>query len=580
MANVLLICYRHDRDGGHVVDVDAILRTIIPADVSAETVVQIASRVVLGVADPVQCMRVAGASACLGLLLEPSENWYQVASGKPEGAFAIFRSDEAAIELITDALGQRTIWYAQTESVFVASTSQRAIVQVLGDFTPNPDVYPWMLATGTLGPMLSWDRRIRMVPPNSIVTLDRRTWKADAQCEKLPFFQSTEPAMELERRYRSVLEDTFRRISLDCSRLILPLSGGYDSRAILMMLQDRSDLRCFTIAPPSTNKYNTARIASQLADHYELPIQFVERENASDRAETVLDRFVLASEGRIDGITGYQDGFQLFSGLRKQGVEAVVWGDECYGWKQLDTIEETRRLLGLHRLADYENLPPLDKLGLHDIQWPDDLMLKPEESACSYFGRMYQDFRVCCSLSARVDCKSRYVEVLNPLMCHGLVQLARELPDEQRQWKRLACKVIGELSPDIPFNSSSTNDGKYRAPEKTQPPIWSNPEAIAVMREKFTDSEGVLPAPFLEFLHSKLSTAPTQKQKPRSTLRAFAGSLIPNALRHRLIKQRQAKKPLAMNVNQLAFRAYLIIRMNEILQADGARAEASQMTTA
>ena len=49
-------------------------------------------------------------------------------AGIPDGSYALFRSDENKVELITDVVGSRTIWYVRTEDAFIASTSQRAII--------------------------------------------------------------------------------------------------------------------------------------------------------------------------------------------------------------------------------------------------------------------------------------------------------------------------------------------------------------------------------------------------------------------------------------------------------------------
>lgn len=573
MSGLILVCHNNkEQSGFSPPDFQDIADSITPDDIEPTIEAYNEPGLSLTIVDPTKCVTSDGASAYVGLLLDPSDNWTELGSGKPDGVFALFRSDESAVELITDSLGQRTIWYAQTEALFIASTSQRAIIRILGDFQPNKDVFPWMLATGSLGPLQSWDKRIKMVPPNSVVALDRTTWQVQLQQERLDYAESGESPQQLEDRLLAILKDTFNRISIDSSDMVLPLSGGYDSRAILMLLQDRKKLSCFTIAPKMSNKYNTWSITTRLAEHYDVPLRFLERNNSDETVKSVFERFLVASEGRIDGISGYQDGFKLFKTLRDEGTQGVIWGDEVFGWKQLDSQEDVKRLLGLRPLSEYENIPELSSLGLSDIEFPDFLKAQPGESGSSWFGRLYQDFRVPHTLSARVDCKSRYLEVLNPLMSRELVKLARELPDEQRQWKRLVSKVVGDMSPDIPFFSSATHDGKFRLPEKNvQPLLWSTQEGVDVILEELDSvhARQVLPTQFIDFLLANLTATSHKPSKIKKSFRSLLASLAPNWLRLKLMHKRERKKAPVIKINELSFRAYLIVRMSKILTQDG-----------
>ncbi len=160
-------------------------------------------------------------------------------AGIPDGSYALFRSDENKVELITDIVGSRTIWYVQTEDAFIASTSQRAIVFFLQDFQPNEEAFSWMLSSGTLGPGLSWDKRIHSLEGNARLILDRSSWETEIKKEKVIYEPVDLPDEEHEIRLKKAMEETFDNLSIDFSKWILPLSGGFDSRAILLMLKNR-----------------------------------------------------------------------------------------------------------------------------------------------------------------------------------------------------------------------------------------------------------------------------------------------------------------------------------------------------
>src|SRR5687768_2561761 len=106
----------------------------------------------------------AGNSVLLGCFYGEDQDWDKPIARHPDGSYALFRNSADHLEAVSDAAASRTIWYFFDDERFVASTSQRALVMFLGSFDFNGEVIPWMLSTGSLGPDLSWDKRIRRLP--------------------------------------------------------------------------------------------------------------------------------------------------------------------------------------------------------------------------------------------------------------------------------------------------------------------------------------------------------------------------------------------------------------------------------
>ena len=102
----------------------------------------------------------------------------------PDGTYAIVRVDNHRIELLSDYTGMRTIWHYHDKEYFIASTSQRMIISFLGNLKLNNDAVRWMLSSGTLGPENSWDKRIKPIQGNTIVSLDRKNWEINCQSNK------------------------------------------------------------------------------------------------------------------------------------------------------------------------------------------------------------------------------------------------------------------------------------------------------------------------------------------------------------------------------------------------------------
>ena len=571
MSNAILICFRENRVDHYPPAVLERISGAISTDHVTPTVETINREgLQLCIIDRTRYSLVKDASVCLGFLLDGQDAWHVIGSGIPDGAFAILRSNTDSIELVTDSLGQRTIWYALTESLFVASTSQRAIIMLLGGFHRNAKVDSWMLATGTLGPYQSWDERVKMVTPNTIQSLDRKSWRLSVSRNALPFKPRPGTMHEYEPRLTEALASTFSRLSLDNSKLILALSGGYDSRAILIMLPNRSNLQAFTIATPHRSKYGTYSITSRLAERYDIKHRFLDRQNSTEPVRVVLNRFLIASEGRTDGLSGYQDGFSMWRSLREEGFQAVLWGDEVFGWKEFRTFEEVKQRLGISMLSEYDNLPDLAELEVEDITWPLDYLPRPSESPCCWFGRIYQDFRVSHTLSARVDCKNRYLDVLNPLMARKLVLLSRELPDELRHYKRVVAKVVTDMCKDIPYHSSVSHGCRYAPPKTQHQDILTTEAGVRTIMEELDSqySRNLLSQGLINFLLSKTAICDTHSNVVK-TVKSHLAPFVPQSVRRlsRRLNNRQTSP--SMNLNHLAFRAYIIARMSRMLEDDG-----------
>lgn len=255
-------------------------------------------------------------SVCLGSIFPSATPWWRVGSEAPEGSFALVRSDGDVTEVVSDAVGTRTLWYAQTDDELVVSTSQRALVMWLGSYECNVDTFAWQISSGTLGPGLSWDRRIRALPPASRLAFDRRAWSAAVTTEPAEYRPTRDPRARDD--LRDAIAETFRRLDLDTERGTLALSGGYDSRLLLLMLKDRRPpLHTVTWGRRDAlaERNNDASVAQRLAEAARTDHEYFELEVSPQCVDEMLERFVRLGEGRIENLSGYTDGFAVWKHL-------------------------------------------------------------------------------------------------------------------------------------------------------------------------------------------------------------------------------------------------------------------------
>lgn len=488
----------------------------------------------IGIFNPKNSIILKKDSLCLGKLLDhdTDSNWYQTKSPIPDGTFALFRSDSNSIEIATDNVASRTIWYYHSNDLFLASTSQRMMITYLGSFWPNKKVYPWVLSTGSLGPELSWDERIKQLTPDSKLILNRSTWKLTIEQTPIKFNIAKMTYNDHFQRLKQTLADTFNDLHVDYTKWALPLSGGHDSRSILLFLGNQSKINAITWGLKSSinKKATDAYVAKLLAEYYGCKHKYYHTDVSKiESLEVLFDRFLKIGEGRIDHISGYLDGFRIWNTLHNDGISGVIRGDQGFGGRKCLDERHAKFNVGIPLLADYDNLK--DKLNEMDVEpntMPIHLLRQENETNELYRDRLHHQFRIPTVLAALNDLKLSHVEIMNPLLSRKIIEVARTLPDELRTQKKLFKNVIQSLSPNIEF-------AKYGS-QTVFEDFFKNKDVMDVIKRE---------------LH--------------------ASSVISDKLIRMIMKGMSSsnrKKGFNIDFNILAYRAFIISKINKLFRED------------
>ena len=524
----------------------------------------------------------SGDSLLAGTLVHTAENWHTPGHSAPDGSYALFRANAQTLEVISDPVASRTIWYYLDDEQLVCATSQRALIVFLGDFVFNEAVVPWVLSTGMLGPGLSWDVRLKRLPGDATLTLDRQAWTADVQARPVEFTPVARTAAEHEAQLRAAIVDSLQVLgNLDPARWVLPLSGGYDSRGILGVYHhENGDFPLKTVTwgetgadqRPNTDGY----VAKQLADWYDVPNTYYPTDAADESIETVMARFLRFGEGRIDHITAYMDGFEMWRRMYADGVRGIVRGDHGLGYRPYASELGVRYGMGCALCTDYANLQTVvADFGFPAQQLPEWMHRRPNETLPTWTDRLYHGYRLPMMIAALSDLKFPYVEQMTPLLSRQILTQIRTVPDELRAGKPLVKSIVNAVSPDIPH---STSDGALSTAD-----LLRQPAIVAFFAEQLRSeaAQSTLPADFLVFVLGGMQTAqPTGgngvsggKQVLKSLLKAVK-KRIPSSVKDSL-KQSVAQPSVDGNV--LALRAYIIVGMAAQLAEDARCGPADEM---
>lgn len=514
--------------------------------------------------NPNGATRLRGTSICIGALLGDPQDWHRPGSSAVDGSYALLRSDSRRVELVADPAGTRTIWYTLRPDSFIASTSQRAIVSLLGEFEPNRRVIPWVLSSGTLGPFGGWDSRLKQLAPGERLVLDRQLWSTRSEVAPVSF----EPAMKCDRarhgeRLADAVADACAQWPFDPSKWVLPLSGGVDSRGLLMLFRSRAVVRTITwgLGTGRYERNNDAQIASEVAAKLGVENRFFSVDLSSEPRERLLQRFLVAGEGRVAKISGYLDGFAVWKTLCEEGIDGIIRGDEAFGSMSVRTDYEARFTARLTLLADYFDDEERASFELADQTIPESLLRRPQETLATWRDRLYQQFRVPVLLAGLTDLKAGYVEVANPLLAGRVLDRVRTLPDSLRTGKRLWRELVDAMAPNVAFASRSAVL------------MLSEFLADAAMRRlMLAELESArcrdLLGPQLQRRFSAIiRTAPHEAAgsaaKPAAQLQRAGLSGGIRAAARRWVALKPTLQPM-----ELAFRAFIVCRMHTLLKAD------------
>lgn len=501
-------------------------------------------------------------SLCHGKIINPAPDWWKPLEKVPDGSFALYRGSKDKIQIITDIVASKTVWYYFDENIFISSTSQRAIIFFLKSFEFNKDVIPWMLATGSTGPEHSWDKRLKMMKADSSIILDRNTWKLKLIEGAIDFNPKDAPEKYHVDKILKALKDTIGNLDLDYSKWVLPLSGGYDSRAILYLLKNRDGLKCITwgVEKSRYEKQNDAYIAKKVAEELNVEHKYYLTDISEEPVSVIFKRFLICGEGRVDLIGGYLDGFKLWKDLYNNGITGVIRGDEGFGFIHVFSDSDVRMRIGAPALTDYANLGEIHKYGIEKQDIPDWMFKNEGETKETYMDRLYQSYRLPHVIAALNEIKLTYVDVITPLLTKKTIDVVRELPDKLRYHKKLFKIVVDSFKPKLPY-------AKYDA-INSPTDIFSTKEIMdeIILELNSENIYSVLPSKFIVFLLDNLA----QKKEDTGnhySLQKSIKSLLPESLK-RLLRNTVIRKQ--MDFREMAFRSYIISKMNIILNEDAA----------
>lgn len=215
---------------------------------------------------------------------------------QPDGVFVEWRWDGSRLEVCNDRYGMSPLFYSCHGNEIRVSPS---ITQVLKGNAPRELDYPALAVLLRMGHPVGEDtpfRHIRALPPSSVLIWEQGQIRINSA--ELPIRRETISSLSFDDavdRFAHLFDQAIEKRLPENDDVIMPLSGGRDSRHILFALDAHGvkPQSCVTLKfrPPSTNE--DARIARLIAD--EIGTDHVVIEKAPSWFQAVLKEVPLSN---------------------------------------------------------------------------------------------------------------------------------------------------------------------------------------------------------------------------------------------------------------------------------------------
>lgn len=574
MAKIVYACLRDVTNAPLIKKrMDKFIRHLVPDNIpDAKCKVVDNGHIIYGISTYTEAIKEKEGSVCMGITYEETEQWWAPKNGHPEGNYALFRTDEEYLEIVTDIACTRAVWYYKDDAIFIASTSQRAIIAITGQFEFDKRNIPWMLSAGTLAPSLSWSKNIHFAEPFGTILLNRKTWDLTVNSVVPEFNISALPDKEIKGHFKKTLLHSFNTIDVDLSKWTLPISGGYDSRGIACLLKeigkDITHLNTITWGTEASShiKSSDGYLGGEAAKALGMEHKFWATDDMQESLEKIFERFIKCCEGRIDHIGGYSDGMAIWKNIFDTGKHGIIRGDECFGGPPCNSFLRSRLINECKICADFSNLENFEEnYGYEKQVIPEHLKEKPyKETPGIYRDRNYQDFRMPVILSALSDIKYAYTEILNPFLTKKIILEARSIPDEERNDRKLYIETITEVSPNVPYASEKATGLREH--------LLKTPDAIKILSAEISAPymKELFPEEFLQNILFKLNSPSASSESGFfNKLKIKLSKKMPAGIKEYL--KRNLPKPM-LDAGLLAFRIYITGKSYKMFMDDAKNA--------
>lgn len=519
--------------------------------------------------NPTNAVSVSEKDALIGLIYEDINNVWKNFGYIPDGNYIIKRENNEVIEFVTDYQATKSLWYYKDETIFICSSSQRFIVHLLGEFKLNRQAVMWMLSSGCIGYKHSWDKRIKSIPPASILNFQKNTWDYQISAEPIIFKSNN---LSLKRNVKQLdvtIGDIFDNVNLNKIKSIQAITGGFDSRTVfLYLIKNNPHLHLMTFGQKeSINiKYSDLFVSKMFSEKYNLKWSLFDTNLKIENLDNFFDNVLKLGEGRIDLLDRLIDNFRWMKDLFDNKYDIVFNGmdgiSQHHPWTNQRLIFEDRKLT---LLKDYSNI---DKslLNIANQEIDESLFKKTNESWAENYNRIFQSYWIPYADSALNEIQNIYFESMNPLISKSVVKFIRKIPDSQRIFKKIGKQLVYKIdNSNIPFANQVS---VFQTSDLVKQRCFSNyfDECITSISSNLFPKESINNI-IKNTSKTNLDTAFLNRLSKSSEVKNIVSNKFPTLV-HKYIENKHKRMLKTIDPFMLKYRMFIVLKMIEVFKND------------
>jgi hypothetical protein len=523
--------------------------------------------------NPTKAVTVNGLNVLIGLCYTNTKNEWLNPGELPDGNYVIKRENDENIEILTDFVATKSLWYYYDDKHFFVSTSQRFIIHLLESFELNNQAVMWMLSSGTLGYKNSWDKRIKSIGSATILSLNKRAWKINYNYHPIIFEPNNLSIKSNLQLLDDKINNVFNNLDFKDVNPALAITGGYDSRTILLYLIKRnsiSTLLTFGVRNSLNIKYSDLFVSKMIAEKFNIKWLCFDSSLKINSIDSFFEQFIKLGEGRIDVLERISDGFDWLRDIYNQSFDVIINGMRGQGSSRpFSNARLTLMSQKLSRLDDYSNIPPaLKQFGKQELH--SDLIKDSRDSWTQYMYKLGQKFFIPYADAALNEISNCYIDSINPLTSKGIILNNRNIPDKQREGKKLTIDLYNHINQsnglDFPFaNSVSVLQTKN---------IIRQENIAFYINELLNEQNDIFPKQIVMDLIQNTKKDLTkeviyifQNVKNKPGIKRTLLKTSP-ALAHKLLELKKLNEKPLLDLHLLKYRMFLVVKMKNQLQKD------------
>lgn len=383
-----------------------------------------------------------------------------------DGSYLKIKWDKQHISFNVDRFESKSLWFFQDAEKFILSNSQLLITSLKKSFKINTKTISWFLSSGSTGFQNAWDTEVNKVTHSHHYVFSLNDWqlrktKKEYAIENIDFSNEKEYLL----KYNDFTKQVFLNLAKnsDVQQMVLPLSGGYDSRLLFYISNQLKEYKSLALANWGVKKDKTVfddkAAAKEIAESYNKSLKNYYLPSEIQDLDSFFDAYIRNGDCRIDHFNAYADRFKIFEQLFNENYKFIIRGDIPFT-EGLDLNEKMARAhIGIPKWTDYGNYNTYVLDNFVEIQEKDILPISKNkyESLIEWRDRLYIDFRMPIVISSFDDLINSYIVTISPMMSYSHFLLYNQQKPNKRGDKAHIVKLSEQLDKSkVGFNASSS----------------------------------------------------------------------------------------------------------------------------